>query len=244
MREISLPGARLGRPAKAVLCATPLFACAMALAVGERHDGAQRAHQSRRHRAQIGDSLFSHFRQDGVASRREANEHAAAIVFGALAADQAAALETVDQTDGAVMAHLQPLGQHANGWLAPRGQSAQREQQKILLWLKTRRARSLIRLLQVADDAIAEFRQLLIGFQNDRLSHARIVSRNDINGSARRAIDNAAAGASKSFLGIEKQRDRAVANEFHFHVRLKDTRLHRDAQRAKSRDKFFIQTSR
>jgi hypothetical protein len=66
--------------------------------------------------------------------------------------DQTACLHAVDQTDRAMVANLQPVGEIRDGGTPDGAQTAEHEQQLIVLWLEASRLRSPLAERQIPPD--------------------------------------------------------------------------------------------
>ncbi|HVR17195.1 MAG TPA: hypothetical protein VMS25_12615 [Candidatus Limnocylindrales bacterium] len=86
------------------------------------------------------------------------DENLPAVVGAAQAAEQAALDQTVDQFHRAVMLELHPFGQNSDGRFKTLRQTANREQQLMLLRLDASFTRCVFAETQEATDLIAKFR--------------------------------------------------------------------------------------
>lgn len=84
------------------------------------------------------------------------------ILFVATTLDEIAFNHTVDKFDGTIVLNFEPLRQVTNGDLLPRLRSFKRQQELMLLWLKTTPARGLFAEREKFTQLVAKLGQRLI----------------------------------------------------------------------------------
>jgi hypothetical protein len=86
------------------------------------------------------------------------NDDLSPVRAGSLAPEQGAPLKPVYQLDDTVMAQLHPIGEFSDAGHAPERQSAQRQQEQVLLRLEARFARGLFAPIQIGAYEVSKFR--------------------------------------------------------------------------------------
>jgi hypothetical protein len=90
--------------------------------------------------------------QGRVALAGESDQHPSAVERIGVSLDQTARLHAVDQTDRAMVANLQPVGGIRDGGTPVGAQTAEHEQQLIVLWLEASRLRSPLAEREIPPD--------------------------------------------------------------------------------------------
>src|SRR5712692_2195331 len=156
-----------------------------------RDNGVQRPDQRRARPAKLLEALPREFGQNTVPTRREVDENVSLVLLSPHAPHQPALCQAIDQLDRAVMAHLQALGQVADGGLLLVRQAAQHEQQEILLGLQAGCPGAPFGKIQEPADLIAKLGERLVIGQANRVTHPpSILSYTDRKIKRRRVLVN------------------------------------------------------
>lgn len=107
-------------------------------------------------RTQLVDAAPRYFFHHAFAARKQRNEHSPPVALGAATAYIAMRFQPVNKFHGAVVLQRQPLGQSSNGRLFSFWQTANHQQKKILLWLKSGGLRHGITVVKKMADTVAE----------------------------------------------------------------------------------------
>ena len=117
------------------------------------------AHEFMPVRAQLINSLARYVFQHPLASRQQRNQHAAAIIAATCPSHIPVHFHSIHEFDDAVMLQRETLRQFSDGGLFTARETANHQQQQVLLRFKPGRARRRVTLAQEMTDAIAKLGQ-------------------------------------------------------------------------------------